>query len=34
MREDGSVIEIRRAETAEDYFATLDFEKLDKFDRK
>lgn len=34
LREDGSVIEIRRAETAEDYFATLDFEKLDKFDRK
>ena len=25
LREDGSVIEIRRAETLDDYFATLDF---------
>jgi diaminopimelate decarboxylase len=25
LREDGSVTEIRRAETLEDYFATLDF---------
>ena len=24
LREDGSVLEIRRAETPEDYFATLD----------
>jgi diaminopimelate decarboxylase len=29
LREDGSVVEIRRAETIEDYFATLDFEKLE-----
>lgn len=32
LREDGSVIEIRRPETAEDYFATLDFDKLKNFD--
>jgi hypothetical protein len=25
------VIPIRRAETADDYFATLDFEELEKF---
>jgi len=25
LREDGSVVQIRRAETPEDYFATLDF---------
>ncbi len=31
LREDGQVIEIRRAETVEDYFRTLDFEKLKKF---
>ena len=31
LREDKSVLEIRRAETLEDYFATLDFEKLDTF---
>jgi diaminopimelate decarboxylase len=31
LREDGSVVEIRRAETIEDYFATLDFEKLGEF---
>jgi diaminopimelate decarboxylase len=31
LRENGEVVEIRRAETAEDYFATLDFGKLDKF---
>jgi diaminopimelate decarboxylase len=30
--EDGNVIEIRRAETVEDYFATLDFERLGRFD--
>ena len=28
LREDGTVEEIRRAETLEDYFATLDFSKL------
>ncbi len=28
LREDGSVIEIRRAETLDDYFATLDFSEL------
>ena len=27
-REDGSIQQIRRAETVEDYFATLDFEGL------
>ncbi len=31
LREDGSVFEIRRAEKVEDYFATLDFQKLDQF---
>ena len=31
LREDGSVVEIRRAETVEDYFATLNFEQLEKF---
>ena len=31
LREDGSVVQIRRAETAEDYFATLDFEALGQF---
>ena len=28
LREDGEVVEIRRAETVSDYFATLDFEEL------
>ena len=28
LREDGSVMQIRRAETIDDYFATLDFSKL------
>jgi len=28
LREDGSILEIRRAETVEDLFSTLDFEKL------
>ena len=28
LREDGSVELIRRAETVEDYFATLDFSRL------
>jgi len=32
LREDGSILEIRRAETADDYFATLDFEKLEQFE--
>jgi len=31
LREDGSVVSIRRAETVEDYFATLDFEGLGGF---
>jgi len=31
LREDGSVLQIRRAETIEDYFRTLDFEALKKF---
>ena len=28
LRKDGSVVEIRRAERMEDYFATLDFSRL------
>jgi diaminopimelate decarboxylase len=31
LRPDGSVMEIRRAETTQDYFATLDFKALKKF---
>lgn len=31
LRQDGSVIQIRRAETIEDYFATLDFDVLKNF---
>jgi diaminopimelate decarboxylase len=31
LREDGSVVQIRRAETADDYFATLDFNQLRLF---
>jgi diaminopimelate decarboxylase len=31
LRENGEVIQIRRAETADDYFATLDFVSLEKF---
>ncbi len=31
LRKDGSVVQIRRAETIEDYFATLDFEALKAF---
>jgi diaminopimelate decarboxylase len=31
LRPDGSVMQIRRAETVKDYFATLDFEKLSSF---
>ncbi len=32
LREDGEVVEIRRPETVEDYFATLNFEKLERFE--
>ncbi len=32
LREDGSVVEIRRAETMDDYFSTLDFARLDSFE--
>lgn len=31
LRKDGEVVEIRRAETVDDYFATLDFDKLEGF---
>ncbi|MFI3258342.1 MAG: diaminopimelate decarboxylase [Spirochaetales bacterium] len=31
LREDGSVMQIRRKETVDDYFATLDFDALQKF---
>ncbi len=31
LRKDGSVVQIRRAETIEDYFSTLDFESLKDF---
>lgn len=31
LREDGGVMEIRRAETVDDYFATLDLDKLEDF---
>ena len=31
LRPDGSVMQIRRRETVEDYFATLDFAGLDGF---
>ncbi|MBW2992245.1 diaminopimelate decarboxylase [Candidatus Woesearchaeota archaeon] len=31
LREDGSVAQIRRAETPDDYFATLDFKELEGF---
>jgi len=31
LREDGEVVQIRRAETVEDYFATLDFDGLKSF---
>jgi diaminopimelate decarboxylase len=31
LRENGEVMQIRRAETVNDYFATLDFEKLKTF---
>ncbi len=32
LREDGSIVQIRRAETSDDYFATLDFKKLKEFE--
>ena len=31
LREDGAVVEIRRAETVTDHFATLDFQALRAF---
>jgi diaminopimelate decarboxylase len=31
LRENGEVVRIRRAETIQDYFATLDFTGLNKF---
>ncbi|MDD3248923.1 MAG: diaminopimelate decarboxylase [Smithellaceae bacterium] len=31
LREDGSVVQIRRAETVKDYFATLGFKRLSRF---
>jgi len=31
LRASGEIVEIRRAETMDDYFATLDFTRLDKF---
>jgi diaminopimelate decarboxylase len=31
LRENGVVVQIRRAETTEDYFATLDFKGLSDF---
>jgi diaminopimelate decarboxylase len=34
LRPDGSVVPIRRAETVDDYFNTLDFEALARFDAK
>lgn len=32
LREDGTTVQIRRAETVEDYFATLDFKGLETFE--
>jgi diaminopimelate decarboxylase len=32
LREDGEVVQIRRAETVEDHFATLNFEELERFE--
>jgi diaminopimelate decarboxylase len=32
LRENGTIVEIRRSETVEDYFSTLDFSKLDSFE--
>jgi diaminopimelate decarboxylase len=31
LRQDGSVVQIRRPETIDDYFSTLDFEALKGF---
>ena len=32
LRGNGEVVEIRRAERVEDYFATLDFDQLERFE--
>lgn len=32
LREDGEVVQIRRTERVEDYFATLDFDELERFE--
>jgi diaminopimelate decarboxylase len=32
LRENGDVVQIRRAETVDDYFATLDLNSLDAFE--
>jgi len=32
LRENGEVLPIRRAETLEDHFATLDFDRLARFE--
>ncbi|MDP1990400.1 MAG: hypothetical protein Q8K00_05200 [Syntrophales bacterium] len=32
LRKDGEVVEMRRAERVEDYFATLDFDQLERFE--
>lgn len=32
LREDGEIVQIRRAERVEDYFATLDFDELERFE--
>lgn len=34
LRKDGSVVQIRRAETTDDYFATLDFDAVEQFGDK
>jgi len=34
LREDGSITQIRRAETVKDYFATLDFEDVKRFKQR
>jgi diaminopimelate decarboxylase len=31
LRENGEIVQIRRAETIDDYFVTLDFKGIDKF---
>jgi diaminopimelate decarboxylase len=32
LRENGEVVQIRRAETVDDYFATLGFDQLETFE--